>query len=202
MGESKHIYPVFDRIIGREEKETQLNQRSVVLWFTGLSGSGKTTIAAAVEKLLAKEGRLTQLLDGDNIRMGLSSNLGFSEADREENIRRIAETAKLFVNSGIITLCCFVSPTEKIRNFARKIIGEKDFVEIFVNTSLEECEARDVKGLYKKARKGELPDFTGISSPFEAPSSADIEVITPELSAGQAAAFIVNKISNRIKLPS
>jgi adenylylsulfate kinase len=200
MNEAKNIYPVFDRIIGREEKEKQLKQRSLVLWFTGLSGSGKTSIAVSVERLLAKEGHLTQILDGDNIRTGLSGNLGFSESDREENIRRIAETAKLFLNSGIITICCFVSPTEKTRSFAKKIIGAEDFVEVFVNTSLEECESRDVKGLYAKARKGELKDFTGISSPFEIPAAPEIEVNTLALSIEEAAVFIIKKISARIKL--
>lgn len=145
---------------------------------TGLSGSGKTTLAQGLEKMMHQEGYLTQILDGDNIRAGINSNLGFSDEDRMENIRRIAEISKLFVDCGIITINCFVSPTIAIREQARSIIGSRDFCEIYVNTPIEICEARDVKGLYAKARKGEIQDFTGVSAPFEAPLGPDFEINT------------------------
>ncbi|HRF75711.1 MAG TPA: adenylyl-sulfate kinase, partial [Chitinophagales bacterium] len=143
-----NIHPIFDRLLQRGDKETMLKQRSKVIWLTGLSGSGKSTIAEAVEKILHERGYLTMLLDGDNIRTGINNNLTFSEPDRVENIRRIAEVSKLFLNCGIITLNSFVSPTNEIRTLAKNIIGETDFVEVYVNAPLEVCEARDVKGLY------------------------------------------------------
>jgi adenylylsulfate kinase len=188
-----HLFPT-DQILQRADKEKLLRQNGVVIWFTGLSGSGKTTIASALEKDLHSKGFLTQILDGDNIRMGINSNLGFTEADRMENIRRIAEVAKLFVNSGIITICCFVSPTEEIRQKAKSIIGAADFIEIYVNTSLEICEKRDVKGLYAKARKGEIPDFTGVNSPFEAPSAPSLILNTGELSIEESVQKILRII--------
>jgi len=169
---------VFDQILVRTDKEQLLGQRGCALWFTGLSGSGKTTIARHVEVELAKRGVLTQVLDGDNIRTGINNNLGFGEEDRAENIRRIAEVTKLFVHCGVVTLNCFISPTREMREMARAIIGADDFVEVFVDTSLEECENRDVKGLYKKARAGEIPDFTGIHSPFEEPVEPDVRLRT------------------------
>ncbi len=175
---SEHIHPVFDSIIGRQEKETQLNQHAKVIWMTGLSGSGKTTIAIALERALNAKGFLTQILDGDNVRVGINNNLGFSNEDRAENIRRIAEVSKLFLNCGIITINCFVSPTVKIRANAKEIIGEENFIEVFVNTPIEVCEQRDVKGLYNKARAGEIKDFTGIDAPFEKPQNPDIDVKT------------------------
>jgi adenylylsulfate kinase len=175
MTRTNNIFPT-DKILQRNAKENLLSQKGVCIWFTGLSGSGKTTIATELEKKLHEKKLLTQILDGDNIRAGINNNLGFSEQDRLENIRRIAEITKLFVNCGVITICCFVSPTEEIRSIARSIIGEKDFVEVFVNTPLEICEARDVKGLYAKARKGEIKDFTGINAPFEIPQHAAIEL--------------------------
>ena len=170
-----NIFPT-TAILQRTDKEKLLGQKGIAIWFTGLSGSGKTTIAIALEKELNAKGLLTQILDGDNIRTGINNNLGFSDTDRSENIRRIAEVTKLFVNCGIITICCFVSPTEEIRNNAKSIIGENDFIEVFVNTPLEVCEQRDVKGLYAKARKGEIKDFTGINAPFEAPVKPSIEI--------------------------
>lgn len=170
-----------DKILQRKDKEKLLEQKGIVIWFTGLSGSGKTTLAIALEKELAKKGFLTQVLDGDNIRAGINNNLGFSEDDRVENIRRIAEVAKLFLNCGIITICCFVSPTRAMRSMAKKIIGENDFIEVFVNTPLEICEQRDVKGLYAKARRGEIKDFTGISQPFEPPIEPKVEVTTENM---------------------
>ena len=178
MNDFRHIHPVFDRILQRKDKESFLKQHSKVIWLTGLSGSGKTTIAVELEKELYNRGYFTQVLDGDNIRSGINNNLGFSEEDRIENIRRIAEISKLFVNCGVITINCFVSPTESIRKIARDIIGKEDYVEIFVDTPLEECERRDVKGLYQKARQGVIKDFTGIDAPFEAPENASLTVKT------------------------
>lgn len=194
-----NIFPVFDSILGREAKETLLHQKAVVIWFTGLSGSGKTTIAIALEKELNKKGILTQVLDGDNIRAGINNNLGFSEEDRKENIRRIAEVTKLFLNCGIVTINCFVSPTNEIREQAKTIIGENDFLEIFINTPLEICEQRDVKGLYKKARAGEIKDFTGISSPFEAPLHPSLEVKTENKTVEQSVNEILSKVLPLIK---
>ena len=186
----EHIHPIFDQILSRSAKEEALKQQAKVIWLTGLSGSGKSTIAKAIEKDLHQMGYFTKLLDGDNIRTGLCKDLTFSESDRKENIRRIAEVAKLFVEGGVICICSFVSPTESIRNMARDIIGEEDFKLVFVNASLETCEERDVKGLYKKARAGEIKKFTGIDSPFETPlapfydlktDSKDIETCKNEL---------------------
>jgi len=172
----KNIYPVFNQILSKEEKEERLKQNAKCIWLTGLSGSGKTTIAIELERKLFEMGYFVQILDGDNIRSGISNNLDFSNSDRFENIRRISEVSKLFVNSGIITINCFVSPTEEIRSEARKIIGKDNFVGIFVNTDIEICEERDTKGLYKKARKGEIKNFTGISSKFERPDSTFFEI--------------------------
>lgn len=171
MNNDNNIYPIFDRMLARADKERLLGQRGVMLWFTGLSGSGKSTVAVALERELHRRGRLCRLLDGDNIRTGINAGLGFSADDRRENIRRIAEVGKLFVDTGIITLAAFVSPTEELRTLARDIIGAADFKEIFVATPLEECERRDVKGLYARARRGEVKNFTGISAPFEAPQN-------------------------------
>lgn len=171
-----HIYTTFDKIKDRSAKEVYLKQRGKVIWFTGLSGSGKTTLASALEKRLFELNYFCQILDGDNVRSGINKNLRFTDEDRMENIRRIAEVGKLFMNCGIILICSFISPTDEMRELAREIIGEDDFLEIFVNTPLEVCEKRDPKGLYKKARAGEIPNFTGISSPFEAPKHPFIEV--------------------------
>lgn len=173
----ENIHPIFDQVLERTSKETLLNQKGIVLWFVGLSGSGKSTIAKALERELHQAGKLTMLLDGDNLRTGINNNLGFSEADRKENIRRAAEVAKLFANNGVITICSLISPTEEIRDMAKGIIGS-DYHEIFINCPLEICEQRDVKGLYKKARKGEIKNFTGIDSPFEHPVQPFIEVRT------------------------
>ncbi len=191
---SDHIHPVFDSILGRNDKEELLNQNSKVIWMTGLSGSGKTTIAIALEQKLREKGFLTQVLDGDNVRTGINNNLGFSEEDRTENIRRIAEVSKLFLNCGIITINCFVSPTIAIRTSAKHIIGEDNFIEVFVNTPIEICEKRDVKGLYKKARAGEIKDFTGIDAPFEAPTNPAIVVKTDEMAIEESANQILEYI--------
>ena len=180
MNNDNNIYPLFDRMLARADKERLLGQRGVMLWFTGLSGSGKSTVAVALERELHRRGRLCRLLDGDNIRTGINAGLGFSADDRRENIRRIAEVGKLFVDTGIITLAAFVSPTEELRTLARDIIGAADFKEIFVATPLEECERRDVKGLYARARRGEVKNFTGISAPFEAPQSPALVLDTTD----------------------
>ena len=180
MNNDNNIYPIFDRMLARADKERLLGQRGVMLWFTGLSGSGKSTVAVALERELHRRGRLCRLLDGDNIRTGINAGLGFSADDRRENIRRIAEVGKLFVDTGIITLAAFVSPTEELRTLARDIIGAADFMEIFVATPLEECERRDVKGLYARARRGEVRNFTGISAPFEAPQSPALVLDTTD----------------------
>jgi len=190
----KNIHPIFDRLISREQQELLINQEGKVLWFTGLSGSGKSTIAEAVQKRLYDNGYFVKVLDGDNIRSGINSNLGFSLEDRKENIRRIAEVAKLFLDTGIIVIASFVSPTIEIRHQAKNIIGEKDFYEIFVNTPLEECEKRDVKGLYKKARAGEIKGFTGIDSPFEAPTNAFLELDTISYSVDECAEQVITSI--------
>jgi adenylylsulfate kinase len=194
----QHIHPIFDTILSRQHKENLLEQKAVVLWMLGLSGSGKSTLAREVEQHLHAQGYLTQLLDGDNLRTGINNNLGFSEADRLENIRRAAETAKLFLNCGIITICSFISPTRQIRDMAREIIGEPDFLEVYINCPIEECERRDVKGLYAKARRGEIKQFTGIDAPFEEPLSPFIEIQTDKqalsVSAQQLLAAVLPKI--------
>ncbi len=196
---AENIHPIFDQLLGREAKEKQLNQRGVCIWFTGLSGSGKSTIAQGLEKLLYSEGYFVQVLDGDNIRTGINNNLGFSEADRMENIRRIAEVSKLFVQAGVITLCSFVSPTKDIRENACAIIGADDFMEVYVNAPFEVCEQRDVKGLYKKARAGEIKNFTGLDAPFEAPEQPSLEIKTDQMDVEAAIQQVYNHITSRIK---
>lgn len=186
-----HIYPIFDKMLSRTDKEQLLGQRGVMLWFTGLSGSGKSTVAIALERELHRRGRLCRLLDGDNIRAGINANLGFSAEDRRENIRRIAEVAKLFVDTGIITIAAFISPTEEMRSMAAKIIGPEDFKEVYISTPIEECERRDVKGLYAKARRGEIPNFTGISAPFEAPKHPALSLDTSRLSLEESVAQLL-----------
>lgn len=187
-----NIYPIFDRMLTRADKESLLGQHGVMLWFTGLSGSGKSTVAVALERELHRRGLLCRLLDGDNIRSGINAGLGFSEEDRRENIRRIAEVGKLFVDTGIITVASFVSPTRELRDLARHIVGEADFREIYVSTPLAECERRDVKGLYARARRGEIKDFTGISAPFEAPAHPDLSLDTSRLSVEESVARILD----------
>ncbi|WP_297193347.1 adenylyl-sulfate kinase [uncultured Campylobacter sp.] len=162
--------------IGKKERSSIKAQKPCVLWLTGLSGSGKSSLANAVEKKLFEKGYHTYLLDGDNVRMGLNKDLSFDEASRNENIRRIAELCKLFVDSGLIVLSAFISPFKKDRDMARALLDEGEFIEIFVDTPLELCEKRDVKGLYKKARNGEIKNFTGISSPYEKPLNAEIHI--------------------------
>ena len=166
--------------VPREEKEKRNQHKSRVIWFTGLSGSGKSTVANATEKVLHDMGLQTYILDGDNVRMGLTKDLGFSHKDRTENIRRITEVANLFADSGSIILTAFISPYRDDRDNAREIIGNEDFIEVFVSADLSVCEERDPKGLYKKARAGEIKGFTGIDDPYEAPESADLHIKTHE----------------------
>lgn len=199
MKQQENIHPIFDKMESREEKEQQLRQRGLTVWFTGLSGSGKSTIAVALEHHLSQQGIFSRILDGDNIRTGINRGLGFSEEERRENIRRIAEVSKLFTETGIVTLSAFVSPTNELREMAREIIGKEDFVEIFVATPLEECERRDVKGLYAKARRGEIKDFTGITSPFEAPESPALAIDTTNLSVEEAVERVLEIIIPKIK---
>lgn len=198
MINDNNIHPVFDQIMTREDKEQLLRQRSKVIWFTGLSGAGKTTLAKELEKRLHQNGYLTQVLDGDNIRTGINNNLGFSEVDRHENIRRIAEVSKLLIYSGVITINSFISPTSDIRHMAMGIIGKENFIEIHVHAPLEVCEKRDVKGLYKKARAGEIKNFTGIDAPFEEPKNADLKLDTSKLSVEDSIEKIVHVVLPKI----
>ena len=198
MSAPENIHTTFDRILQREDKEKLLQQKGLVVWMTGLSGSGKTTIAVALEKMLAERSILTQVLDGDNIRSGINNNLGFSDEDRAENVRRIAEVAKLFVNCGVVCLNCFVSPTKDIRQQAKEILGE-DMLEVFINTPFEECEKRDVKGLYAKARAGEIKNFTGLDAPFEAPENPFLEIKTVGHSIEECAKTVCDAILPLIK---
>ena len=195
MSTQDNIYPIFDRMLSRHDKEQLLGQKGVMLWFTGLSGSGKSTMAIALERELQKRGLLCRILDGDNIRTGINANLGFSADDRRENIRRVAEVAKLFVDTGIITIAAFVSPTEDLRNLAQHIIGKDDFKEIFISTPIEECERRDVKGLYARARRGEVKNFTGISAPFEAPQHPALSLDTSKLSLEESVAQLLQLLN-------
>ena len=193
----EHIYPIFDRMLSRTDKETLLGQRGMMIWFTGLSGSGKSTIAIALERELHRRGLLCRILDGDNIRSGINNNLGFSPEDRIENIRRIAEVGRLFVDTGIITLAAFISPTNEMRRMAARIIGEDDFFEVYVSTPLEECERRDVKGLYAKARRGEIKEFTGISAPFERPEHPALTLDTSRLSLEESVKQLLDLIEKK-----
>ena len=188
----KNLFSSKNELISKREKEILLSQKGSCFWLTGLSGSGKTTVAKLTAEKLHSDGILTQVLDGDNIRLGVNNNLTFSEADRTENIRRIAEITKLFIENGVVTICCFISPTKKLRSLAKKIIGSKDFNEIFVNTSLEDCKKRDTKGLYKKALAGEIKNFTGVSAPFEEPISAELIIPTQNLSAEDSSRILYN----------
>ena len=195
---AENIYPIFEKMLQRKDREALLKQKGIMIWFTGLSGSGKSTLAIALERELYKQGILCRILDGDNIRSGINNNLGFSEADRTENIRRIAEVSKLFVDCGIVTIAAFISPTHAIRRMASEIIGEDDFLEVYVSTPIEECERRDVKGLYAKARRGEIKEFTGISSPFEAPEHPFISIDTSRLSLADSVNILLEAVSPKI----
>lgn len=191
---ANNIFPIFDELLQKSDKESLLKQRAITVWMTGLSGSGKSTVAKGLERYLHEQGYLTQMLDGDNIRVGINNNLGFSEEDRKENIRRIAEVSKLFVNCGVITLNCFVSPTAEMRAMAKDIIGADNFVEVYINASVAECEKRDVKGLYAKARAGEIKNFTGIDAPFEAPTNPAVDVNTAEQSIDESIQKVIDHI--------
>lgn len=180
-----------DTSVKREDREKILKQKGILLWFTGLSGSGKSTVAVMLEQRLHDKGKLTYLLDGDNVRHGLNKDLGFSSTDRIENIRRIAELSKLFVDAGIITIATFISPFIEEREKVKKLLGE-DFREIYVNCPLEICETRDPKGIYKKARQGTIKDFTGIDSPYQEPINPDITIHTNENSLEECTSQIIN----------
>ncbi|MEC8616859.1 MAG: adenylyl-sulfate kinase [Bacteroidota bacterium] len=195
----QNLYSTKDSLLSRKDKEKLLNQKGICVWLTGLSGSGKTTIANFVSRQLHNGGVYTQVLDGDNIRLGINKNLSFSDQDRKENIRRIAEVAKLFVEAGVVTFCCFVSPTREMRKLAKNVIGENDFFEVFVSTNLETCETRDVKGLYKKARRGEIKDFTGVSSPFESPENPDLVLNTEDKSINEIGNTLISILNNKLK---
>lgn len=194
----RDIYPVFDRMLTRADKERLLGQHGLMIWFTGLSGSGKSTIAIALERELHERGILCRILDGDNVRSGINNNLGFSEEDRVENIRRIAEVSKLFVDTGIVTIAAFISPSNTLRQMAASIIGETDFIEVYVDTPLSVCEQRDVKGLYKRARNGEVKNFTGISAPFEAPEHPALRLDTSRLTIEQSVDKLLGLILPKI----
>ena len=185
--------------VTKHDRHSLLKQKSKILWFTGLSGSGKSTLANALAAKLHKEGFATYNLDGDNIRMGLNGDLGFSEEDRTENIRRIGEVAKLFVDAGIIVLTSFISPLHKDRDRVRNLVEEGEFVEIFVDCPLEICEQRDIKGLYKKAREGKIPEFTGISSPFEVPNNPEITIKTHESSLDDSVDYLWIKLEKNLR---
>ncbi len=186
-----------DHHVGKEERSKIKDQKPCILWFTGLSGSGKSTIANAVESKLLELGKHTYLLDGDNVRMGLNKGLTFSNEDRIENIRRIGEVSKLFVDAGTIVLTAFISPFQEDRDQVRALAAEDEFIEVFIDTPLEVCESRDPKGLYQKARKGEIPNFTGISSPYEAPKQPEIHVKTDTQSLEDSTEQIINHLKNK-----
>ncbi len=196
MGIATNIYPIYDKMMTRLDRETLLGQRGIMVWFTGLSGSGKSTIALGVERELYKRGILCRVLDGDNIRSGINRNLGFTAEERVENIRRIAEIGKLFVETGIVTLAAFISPTAQSRRMASEIIGTEDFREVYVSTPLTVCEQRDVKGLYARARRGEIADFTGVSAPFEAPEHPDLRLDTSILTLEESVNKVLELILN------
>ncbi len=195
----EHIYPIFDTILNQQQKEKLNQQRALVIWMTGLSGSGKSTLARSLENNLYEMGFLTKLLDGDNLRSGINNNLGFSDEDRTENIRRAAEVSKLFAQCGVVTICSLISPTIAIREMARDVIGDDLFCEVFINCPLEVCEQRDVKGLYAKARKGEIKKFTGIDAPFESPANPSIEIRTDLHSIEECQTQLLDNILPRIK---
>ena len=198
MAEKLHIIP-HQHAISKEDRECQNGHKGHVLWFTGLSGSGKSTVASAVERELHQQGIKTFILDGDNVRAGLNSDLDFSAASREENIRRIAHVSALMKDAGLVVLSAFVSPYQKDRDFVREC-ANNDFSEIFISTPLEVCEQRDVKGLYAKARAGEISNFTGISAPFEEPTNPELDVPTHEMSIEEATAMVVDYINTKIAL--
>ena len=196
----KTIHPIFERMESRETKEQLLGQRGVTLWFTGLSGSGKSTLAVALERRLSSQGILCRILDGDNIRVGLNRDLGFSDADRNENIRRIAEVCRLFVDTGVVVIAAFISPREEFRSMARDIVGAEQFIEIYLNTPIEECERRDVKGLYAWARNGGVEHFSGVDSSYEPPRAPHLTLDTAERSVEECVEELLQSVLPVIKL--
>ncbi|MFB9862799.1 adenylyl-sulfate kinase [Rufibacter immobilis] len=196
----KYLFPFQSKICTRQRKE-MMQQEPRLVWLTGLSGSGKTTLALRLEHYLFHRGFKVFLLDGDNVRHGLNQDLGFTAADRKENLRRVAEVAKLMLEAGMVVLCAFISPYEEERELVKQIVGPERFTQIYVNASLEVCEQRDVKGLYQKARQGIIPNFTGISAPYEAPLAPDLEVFTGEESVEESLLRIIDVVEPLVSLP-
>lgn len=194
-----HIYPIFDKMLPREAKEELLGQRGGVIWMYGLSGSGKSTLANLLERRLHESGRMVKILDGDNVRAGLNKNLGFSDEDRLENIRRVAEVAKLFADSGIVTIASFITPNNELRSLAREIIGDEDLLEVYVKASFETCSERDPKGLYAKVKAGEVKQFTGKDSAFEEPNNPDLVVDTEALSEEGSLSLLLEAAEAKVK---
>ncbi len=201
MSLPENIHPTFGELLGREAKEALLKQRGLVVWLYGLSGSGKSTLANALERRLYEEGVFTQVLDGDNIRTGLNSNLGFSDEDRRENIRRVAEVAKLLAGAGVVTIASFICPRNELRAMARGIIGQADFLEVYIECSFETCEQRDVKGLYAKAKAGGVKQFTGRDSAFEPPEAADLILNTEKRGEGESLEQLYRAVQPRVSRP-
>lgn len=193
-----HIYPIQTKV-SKEQREALLGQHATLIWFTGLSGSGKSTLAIQLEANLHQLGFKTYLLDGDNIRAGINKDLSFTDEGRVENIRRIGEVSKLLLDAGVIVLSAFISPFKADREQVKRIVGEENYVEVFVDTPLEVCEQRDVKGLYKKARAGEVKNFTGIDSPYEVPTHADVTIRTAELSINDSIQQLINAVLPKVK---
>jgi len=194
----EHIYPVFDKMLPREAKEELLDQRGTVIWIYGLSGSGKSTLANLLERSLHEAGRMVKVLDGDNVRSGLNNNLGFSDEDRLENIRRVAEVAKLFAETGIITITSFITPREELRELARAIIGENDFLEVYAKASYKTCSDRDPKGLYAKVKAGEVKQFTGKDSAFEESEEPDLVIDTESGSEEESLAILLEVVEKHL----
>ena len=192
-----HIHPEFSRQLARGDKETLLGQRGLVVWMYGMSGSGKSTIANAAEKILHQDGRMTTILDGDNLRTGLNEYLGFSDDDRRENIRRVSHVAKLFAQQGILTLVSVITPRQELRDLARDVIGD-DYYEVFVKASYDLCEKRDVKGLYAKAASGEIKNFTGKDSSFEEPADPDLIIDTEGQEVSESVTTLLEAIQQKI----
>jgi adenylylsulfate kinase len=192
---SSNIYPIQPKV-SRSDREKLMNQRGKVIWFTGLSGSGKSTLAIQLEAVLHSKGFKTYLLDGDNMRLGLNQDLTFSAADRTENIRRIGEVSKLLLDAGVIVLSAFISPFESDRDKVRQLVGEENYLEVFVDAPLEVCESRDVKGIYSKARRGLISNFTGIDSPYERPSHPFMTINTDRLSIEESVGVLIGSLTS------